>query len=223
MLLLTSLACDLSLGDPADIVAPAVETAEVAARTAGDAAQTAAAQAGDLVETAAAVATREGSEAIATVVAASTPYADLLKEKLASIEPDADGNYRVTLTEDEVNIVLRLRQLLTGDVIGAAIQSQEVKFSDGIIELAGTIVEPLPGRLLVRMRPTVAAGRLQLDIMDASVAGQEAPQVVLEAAEKAISSTVGEALEHLPIGVQLQEVTAANGELGIVGHRTDGE
>jgi hypothetical protein len=223
MLLLTSLACDLSLGDPADIVAPAVETAEVAARTAGDAAQTAAAQAGDLVETAAAVATREGSEAIATVVAASTPYADLMKEKLASIEPDADGNYRVTLTEDEVNIVLRLRQLLTGDVIGAAIQSQEVKFSDGIIELAGTIVEPLPGRLLVRMRPTVAAGRLQLDIMDASVAGQEAPQVVLEAAEKAISSTVGEALEHLPIGVQLQEVTAANGELGIVGHRTDGE
>lgn len=72
-LLLTSLACGISLGEPAEIIPPAVETAEEAARVAGIAAQTAAAQAGDLSGTAAAVATTEGSETIATVIAVATP------------------------------------------------------------------------------------------------------------------------------------------------------
>lgn len=222
-LLLTSLACGISLGEPAEIIPPAVETAEEAARVAGIAAQTAAAQAGDLSGTAAAVATTEGSETIATVIAVATPHVDFLKEKLANIEPDADGNYRATLSEEEVNVVLRLRQLITGDILGAAIQSQEASFNDGSITLSGTILEPLPGQLLVRMRPSVQEGRLQLDIEESSVAGQEAPPQALEAAEQAINGTLGEALENLPAGVQLQEVTVANGELTIAGRKMNGE
>ena len=222
-LLLTSLAGSLSLGDPAEIVPPAVETAEEAARVAGNAAQTAAAQASDLSGTAAAVATTEGSEAIATVIAVATPHVDFLKEKLANIEPDADGNYRATLSEDEVNTVLRLRQLITGDILGAAIKSQEVNFRDGSITLSGTIIEPLPGQVQVRMRPTVQDGLFQLDIEESSVAGQEAPPQALEAAESAIEGTLGEALEHLPADIQLKEVTVANGELTIVGRQISGE
>lgn len=223
LLLLTALACGPSLGDPAEIVAPAVETAEGAVQGAANAAQTAAAQAGDLSGTAAAVATTEGSELIATAKAVVTPHVDTLKEKVANIEPDADGNYRATLGEDEVNIVLRLRQLLTGDVMGAAIQSQEVSFKDGSITLTGTIIEPLPGELLVRMHPSVEAGRLQLDIQESSVGGQQAPDPALEAAEAAINGTLGEALDNLPAGVRLQEITVANGELTIVGSKSEGE
>jgi len=223
MLLLTSLACGLSLGDPAELIPPAVETAEEAARVAGNAAQTSAAQAGDLAGTAAVLATTEGSDMIATVKAVATPHVNILKEKLASIEPDADGNYRVTLTEDEVNTVLRLRQLLSGDILGAGIESQEVRFRDGTITLTGSILEPLPGELLVRMRPTVEAGRLQLNTVEASVAGQEAPQQALDTAEDAIGATLGEALENLPAGVRLEEVTVANGELTIIGSTNDVE
>lgn len=222
-LLLLSLACGISIGDPAEIVPPAVETAEEAARVAGNAAQTAAAQAGDLSGTAAAVATSEGSEALATVRAAATPHVDYLQEKLASIEPDEDGNYRATLTEDEVNVVLRLRQVVTGDILGAAIQSQEVSFEDGTITLSGTILEPLPGELLVKMRPSVEDGQLLLEIEESTIAGQEAPPQVLDAAEEAISGTLGEGLEHLPAGVQLQELTVADGQLNIVGRRVNSE
>jgi hypothetical protein len=222
MLVLASLACGLP-GDPADIIAPALETAEGAAQEAGNVAQTAAAQAGDLGGTAAAVATSEGSGLIATVKAVASPSVDTLKEKVANIEPDADGNYRVTIGEEEVNTVLRLRQLLSGDIIGAGIQSQEVGFRDGAIMLTGNILEPIPGRLTVRMRPSVVDGRFQLDIVDASVAGQTAPQQTLEAAEGAINSTIGEALEFLPAGVELREITAVNGELTIIGRKTEGQ
>jgi hypothetical protein len=223
LLLFTSLACDLSLGDPAEIVPPALETAEEAARVAGNVAQTAAAQAGDLAGTAAVVATTEGGKLIATAIAMATPHADYLKDKLASLEPDADGNYRVTLTENEVNTLLRLRQLLTGDLLGAGIQSQEVKFRDGSITLSGTILEPLPGRLFVRMRPSVEAGQIQLDIQESSLAGQAAPQQALEAAEGAITGGLGEILEFLPADVQLQEVTVANGEIVITGRKITSE
>ncbi|MGD2047972.1 MAG: LmeA family phospholipid-binding protein [Chloroflexota bacterium] len=222
-LLLTSLACGISFGDPAEIVPPAIQTAEEAARVAGEAAQTAAAQAGDLSGTAAAVATSEGSEALATIRAAATPHVDYLKEKLASIEPDEDGYYRATLTEEEVNVVLRLRQVVTGDILGAAIQSQEVSFEEGTITLSGTILEPLPGELLVSMRPSIEDGQLQLDIEESSVAGRKAPPQVLDAAEEAINSTLGDGLEHLPAGVQLQELTVADGQLTIVGRRANTE
>lgn len=217
LLLLISLACALPLGDRTESVPAAVETAEAAARVAGIAAQTAAAQAGDLVGTVAAVATAEGSGAMATVIAAATPHVEFLKEKLGRIEPDADGNYRVALNEGEVNTLLRLRQLLSGDVIGAAIQSQEVTFSDGMITLSGSVLEPLPGQLLVTMRPAVEDGRLQLNIEQASVAGQEAPQQALEAAESGISGALDEVLGHLPAGVTLHDIIVAGGELTLIG------
>lgn len=222
-LLLISLACGLPfLGDEAESVPDAVQTAEAAARGAGAAAQTAAAQAGDVVGTVAAVATTQGSSAMATVVAVATPHVAYLKEKLESIEPDAEGNYRVALSENDVNTLLRIRQLLSGDLIGAAIQSQEVTFSDGRITLSGRILEPLPGQLRVTMRPAVGDGRLQLDIEEASVAGQEAPQRVLDAAESGVSGALDEVLANLPASVTLQEIIVADGELIIVGRKAAG-
>jgi hypothetical protein len=230
ILLLATLACGLPFDNPLEERPPAVETAEEAARLAGNAAQTAAAQAGARVGAAVAVATTEGSQFIGTAKAVAAPHADYLKEKLASIEPDAEGNYRVTLTEEEVNTVLRLRQLLTGDILGAGVQSQEVKFRDGSITLSGSIIEPLPGELLVIMRPSIEDGRLQLETVEASLAGKEAPDEVLEAPEKALAAaeealdgTLGEALEYVPIGVRLLEITAVDGELTITGSNIDGD
>jgi len=223
ILLVTALACDLSIGNSAKVVAPAVATAEAAAKAAGSAAQTAAAQAGDLAGTVAAVATAEGSGAIETAKALATRQVNLLKEKLANIEPDADGNYQVSLTEGEVNTVLRLRQLLSGDVFGAGLQSQEVSFRDGRLTLTGSILEPLPGQLRASMRPSVVAGQLQLVIEEASLAGREAPPQAVEAAEAAISGALSETLAYLPAGVQLQEILVGDGQLTLVGRKSGGE
>jgi hypothetical protein len=197
-------------------------TAEEAARVGAIAAKTAAARAGEMAGTAVVVATTEGSQAIGTAKAVAAPHADYLKEKLASIEPDEEGNYQVILTEDEVNAVLRLRQLLTGDVIGAGIQSQKVAFRDGRVTLSGTIVEPLPGELLVVMRPGIEEGRLSLTPESASLAGKEAPDGALLKAEEALNGTLGEALGYVPGGVEVLDITAVNGELTIAGRRTEG-
>ena len=217
ILLFTSLACDFSVGKPSINAPAAVETAEAAARSAGSAAGTVAAKAGDLAGTASALATTEGSGVVATLMAAGTPGAQYLQEKLAEIEPDADGYYRASVTEEELNVALRVRQLLSGDLLGAAIQSQEVSFEDGFITLSGSIMEPFPGKLQVRMRPSVAAGQLQLNVEDASAAGKEAPQEAIDAAEQAIGSAVAEAMAYIGDGIELQEITAAGGELTLVG------
>jgi len=214
---MVSLACGLPFGKPSINAPAAVETAEAAARTAGSVAGTAAAMAGDLAETAVAMATAEGSGAVATVMAAGTPGTQFLKDKLAEIEPDADGNYRISLTENELNVVLRVRQLFGGDLLGAAVQSQQVTLEDGMITFSGTILEPLPGEIRVRMRPTVADGQLQLNVVDASAAGKDAPQQAIDAAEEAISDAVSEALGYVGDGIQLTEIDVAGGELTIVG------
>jgi len=214
MVLLAMMACALPFNNPIKERPAVVATAEEKARSAGKAAQTAAAQA-------MAMATTEGGPALGTVKALAAPHVDVLKDKVASVEPDAEGNYRVTLTEEEVNTVLRLRQLLSGDILGAGGQSQEVSFREGRITLSGRILEPLPGELVVTVRPTVEEGRLKLETEEASLAGREAPQQALAAAEGALNSTLGEALDHLPAGVRLLGITAANGELTISGIKVD--
>ncbi len=73
----------------------------------------------------------------------------------------------------------------------------------------------------VNLRPTVVEGRLKLNPESASLAGKEAPQQALDAADEALNSTLGEALDHLPAGVRLVGITAANGELVISGIRVD--
>jgi hypothetical protein len=67
------------------------------------------------------------------------------------------------------------------------------------------------------MRPAVEDGRLQLNIEQASVAGQEAPQQALEAAESGISGALDEMLGHLPAGVTLHDIIVAGGELTLIG------
>ncbi len=193
MVLLATLACALPFDNPLEEKPAVVATAEEKARAAGKTAQTAAAQA-------MAAATTEGSQALGTVKALAAPHVDTLKDKVAGVEPDTEGNYQVSLSEEEVNTVLRLRQLLSGDILGAGGQSQEVSFRDGRITLSGTILEPLPGELLVTVRPTVAEGRLKLNPESASLAGKEAPQQALDAADEALNSTLGEALDHLRPG-----------------------
>lgn len=220
-LLLATLACGLPSDSLLENKPAPLETAEEAARVGAIAAKEAAARAGDLAGTAAVVATTEGSQVMSTAKAVAAPHADYLKEKLVSIEPDEEGNYRVTFTEDEVNTVLRLRQLLSGDIIGASIQSQQVTFQNGRITLSGTIMEPLPGELLVVMQPVVTDGDLKLTPVNAALAGKEAPAEALAAAESALNSSLGEALEHLPGGVELLDILAENGELIITGRRID--
>lgn len=54
------------------------------------------------------------------------------------------------------------------------------------------------------------------------MASVDAPQQALDAAKGVINSTLGEALENLPAGVRLQEITGADGELTIIGRKIDG-
>ncbi len=219
-LVMSALACGGDIDLPEVTVPAAVETAQQLAR---QAAQSASDRAGNVAGTAVALATAEGSDALATVKAVATPHVNFLKERLNNIITDENGVYRVTLTDEELNTFNRLRQLVTGDVIGAAVQSQEISFSGGNIELTGSVFEPLPGQLQVLFRPDVEDGQLELDLIDASFTGNELPQEALNSAETTLNNTLKELLTFVPDNIRLQEITITEGALTIIGQRLESE
>ncbi len=198
-----------------DVPAGAVATAQAALQQAGDAAGTAVQQAGDTAGTAAVAATEQGGAALATVRAISTPDLTGLTERLAAARPDADGNLSVTLNESELNQLLQLRYLVMS--AEPELRDAAVRFEAGVIILSGNVPLLLPIGVTLSLRPVVADGQFDLEIVDAAVGRLEAPEIVLGFASNLVSSALNEAIRRLPEGFQLLSITVDEGLLTISG------
>ncbi|GMQ79018.1 MAG: hypothetical protein BMS9Abin02_1568 [Anaerolineae bacterium] len=197
----------------------AAETAESAVQSAGEFAKTAVSDAGDFAQTAAVVATEQGSAAVATLKAIGTPDIDEIKDKIASIQPDNDGRFSLTISDRDLNRVLLLRQLITGPDSLSLIRNVAVEFQDGLIIFRADTSKPLEARAQIAFQPVVEDGSLQFEIVEASVAGREVPLEVLDAAGELLNAGLGEAIEYLPPALQLQSVTVGEGALTLAGGR----
>ena len=197
----------------------AAETAESALQSAGDLAKTAVSGAGDFAETAAVVATEQGSAAVATLKAIETPDIDEIKDKIASMQPDNDGRFSLTISAQDLNRVLLLRQLITGPDSLSLIRDVAVEFQDGLIILRADVAKPLEARAQIAFEPVVEDGSLRFEIVEASVAGRDVPPDVLDAAGELLNASLAEAIEHLPQALQLQSVTVDEGALTLAGGR----
>ena len=198
------------------------ETAESAVQNAGEAAKTAASQAGDFAQTVAVVATEHGSSAVATLKAVGTPDIDAIKDKIASIQPDDDGQFSLTISAMDLNRVLLLRQLITGPDSLSLIRNVAVEFRDGSIILGADISKPLETRAEITFISVVENGRLRFEIVEASAAGREVPQDVLDKAAEILNASLGEAVDQLPPSMQLQSVTVGDGSFTLEGGRNEG-
>ena len=194
-------------------------TAESAVQTAGEVAKTAASQAGDFAQTVAVVATEQGGAAVATLKAVGTPDIDAIKDKIASIQPDDDGQFSISISAQDLNRVLLLRQLITGPDSLSLIRNVGVEFRDGLIILGVDISKPLESRAEIVFEAVVEDGGLRFEIVEASVADRNVPQDVLDAAAGLLNVSLGEAVEHLPPSLQLQSVIVSEGALTLVGGR----
>ena len=231
-LLLLGLACNAGGGSftpPAvTIPAGAVETAQAAAGTAAVMAATGAAQGGAAVETAVAAGAVEtaqaaagtvaaqGGAAVATVAAAGTPDMNALREKLEALQPDENGNVSVTITDDEVNQAIQAGQANGGQ---GSLEDPAVTFTGGTIVLAGDVTQPVTARLTVVFVPYVEDGLLQFDVSLATLGNVNVPTALLQSAEATLNSTLGDALNNLPGGVQLTAITMGEGTMVVTGRR----
>lgn len=218
--IMTLTACSLAEELPAvDLPEGIAETAESAAQKAAESAKTAVSQAGDFAQTAAVVVTEEGSMVLATISAVSTPDINAIRDRFSSVVPDDQGNFSISISDSDLNRVLALRQLITGPEDFSPLSDVAVAFTSNVIFLTADTALPVRARLEVSFKPEVEDGQLRFVVLAASLEGKEAPQSVLNHAETALNSTLGEAAERLPDGLRLQQITVSEGVLTVTGGR----
>jgi len=225
VLMLTSLACSFSAELPWNVGPENVEISSedisVAATRAAEAAATAVAaadQAGQL----AATAVTQGDSAVATVASQTGGDAIViggsLQQKLANIQPDANGDFAVAVTEEDLN------EFVAGQGGGFKTESLsaeniQIQINPERLQLTGDVTEPLALPLVVNLSPAVVGDQLRFDLLSASAGIFPVPDSMLELIEAGANSELNRALEGLPDGVTLQDAALADGVLTIFGHQ----
>ncbi|MDX1614866.1 MAG: LmeA family phospholipid-binding protein [Candidatus Promineifilaceae bacterium] len=188
-----------------------------AADEARETAEAAAERASQLAGTAVALATREGANALATVQSGSAPDLSGVEEGLDQVVPR--GDFTVTVRDDQINRLIRLNQLPEGVRIPSQFQDVSLRFTDGAVVLRARVLQPLNARLVVSLRPTVVDGQARFEVVEASLAGAEVPQALLNLVQSTVSDLVTKGLANLPADVTLRTISVGEGTLTISGSR----
>ena len=209
ILFLATLACGLSsrLPEPPE-QAQALVTAQAAVRESGNA-----------VQTVAALAPEQGATAVAALQAAESPELDQIQAKLSNIQPDQFGNYKVTLTEGEINELLQASNLLNDPGNQVQFLNAVIAFRDGRINLEARLVEPIGADIQLSLVPVIQDGNLGFQLYEASFGPLPAPQFILTRIESALNNALNTALNDVPGTVSLTSVSVGEGSITIVGRQ----
>jgi predicted small lipoprotein YifL len=228
ILLLVSSACGLRDGGlelpEATVPADLGQQAATAATRAASAAATAAVVA-DQASEAAATAAVQGGTAMATVQASDLPLSDVdvnsLQEKFAAVQPDENGNFSVTVTDDELNQAIQLAQAASEQSgTPVRVQNAQVVFIGGTITLTGAISVPISAQLTVVFRPFVADNMLQFEVISATAGDISVPASLLQTAESTLNDTLGAAMGSLPPTLVLQDIEMGEGTMTVTGSQS---
>ncbi len=173
---------------------------------------------GSMVATVGASSSAGGGELIATAQASDIDLS-ALQAAINNLEPDENGNYTLTITEEQLNSAVALRQTAAAENGEApAAQNLRFKFGDGAILLEGEINTPVQAPLSAKLTPVMGLG-LRFDISDVKIGDFTVPNAVAYGAETALNKAVGDALAFLPASIILTDVTITEGALTISGRR----
>jgi hypothetical protein len=214
LLLLTSLACNLTSGLNDGQAQAAVATAAVV----GEQAQQAAATAAVVAATVAA----QGQDVIATVQASDfeVPDVQALREKVAALMPDENGNISFTIGDAELTQIIQTQQAAAAPAGDAPqVQNLTVQFTNGTILLSGNVTEPIQAQLTISFWPVIEDGLLRFQVASATMGSIVVPPVLLQTVEASLNNTLGDALSNLPASVTLQTITVSEGSLTIMAHQ----
>jgi hypothetical protein len=214
LLLLTSLACNLTVKPTNEQTQAAVATAAVVSEQVQQAAATAAVVAPTIAA--------QGEAIIATAQASDFQLPDMqaLRERIATLRPDENGNINFTLTDAQLTQVIQTHQA-NGTAGGEmpAVQNLAVQFTNGAILLRGDVTEPIQAQLTVSFWPILEDGRLRFEVASATIGSIAVPPALLQTVEASLNNTLGEAMSHLPAGITLQAITVSEGSLTISAHQ----
>jgi hypothetical protein len=206
LLLMVGLACGPSGGLP---TIPADAAATVAA-------------VGEQAATAAAIAAEQGSVALATLQASEMPdlsdlpELDMLRERLAAIQPDAAGVYNVTVMEAEINQALLAKQRADQEAgVTSNFQNAAVRLTNGQFVFSGDVQQPVAAQLVVSLRPSVVNGVLNLQVTQASLGNVQVPEFLLQTVQGQLNSSLGAILNGLPENLRLETVVVHEGSMTI--------
>jgi hypothetical protein len=213
LLLLTSLACNLTSGLTNEQAQSAVATAAVV----GEQAQQAAATAAVVAATVAA----QGQDVVATVQASDFELPDVqaLREKVAALTPDENGNISFTIGDAELTRIIQTQQAAAPAGDAPQVQNLTVQFTNGTILLSGNVTEPIQAQLTISFWPVVEDGLLRFQVASATMGSITVPPVLLQTVEASLNNTLGQALSNLPASVTLQAITVSEGSLTIMAHQ----
>jgi hypothetical protein len=217
LLLLLSLSCNLSPNLPfagSQEEGISQEDVSIAATRAAEAAA-AAEEAGQMAATAIAPVEENPDTALPTVEAPVTGSS--LERKLANIQPDANGNFSVSITEGDLNEFVAGQE---GGFQTEALDAQNIGFeiTTEYLELTADVNEPVELPLIVRLRPAVVNDQLRFELISASAGLLPVPEGMLEVIETVANNELSRALIGLPTGIALTDATLANGEFTVFGH-----
>ena len=233
LLLITTLACNFGLDLPfagSDGEGLSAEEISSAGTRAAEAAATAAAVASDAGQIAA-TAVMQGDQLAATAVSSSSENssesqageaaptaATSLEQKLSNIQPDANGNFAITITDADLNDYIAHQG---GAFQTNSLNAQDIRFAitPEYLELRGDVTEPVALPLVVQLRPTVINDLLLFELLTASAGILPVPESMLDLIETVVNSELSRALIGLPTGVRLQNATLGEGEFTIFGQQ----
>ncbi len=219
LLLFSTLACSFSLELPWNVGAPDVaisqEQVSAAATRTAVAAATAAALAGEAGRIAATAVT-QGDSLVATAVAGDTAApASSLQEKLAAVRPDANGNYAIPITDQDLALLLAAQggSFAAGDT---RIDNLRINTLPDAVVLNGDLTSPVAVSITARFRPVVTDGRLRFAAIDATAGSLPVPGSMLSLLETGVNVGLGQAISALPAGLRVQDVVMGNGVFTIL-------
>lgn len=141
-----------------------------------------------------------------------------LAETLRDVEPNAAGDFTVTLTDDQFNRAISEEEaaaLQQGSDL--PIRNAEVTFVEDYVLLVGDVTDPLPAAFAAILRPTIVDGRLRLQAESAELGGFPMPASMLDVVDSNVNQAVVAALGDLESEVAFESVAIDEGELVVQG------
>ncbi len=223
----TMLACRFSLELPWNVAAPDVEISPEDISIAATRAAVAAATASSLADQAgqlAATAVLQGDNIVSTAVAGESlpgigeavAVAGSLQQKLASIVPDANGNFTLTITDADLAeyIASQGSAFTYGDT---SIENVKINIIPQHVVVTGRLTNPVDLPLTAQLSPVVVDGQLHFTVIDASAGVFPVPSSLLAVLETGINAGLSQAFNHLPAGVTLLDVALGGGSMTFLG------
>ncbi|MGB1251925.1 MAG: LmeA family phospholipid-binding protein [Candidatus Promineifilaceae bacterium] len=139
-----------------------------------------------------------------------------IQSRMQQMQVDQNGNLAITFTEADLTAAIQRNEIQNED---ARYQNLVVSIRDGLIVVTGDLTRPVNATFAVVFQPYAAEGKLQLNIVEATIGQFQVPAGLVESIEARLNRTLANSLGYLPFNIVITDARANNGVLVLTGSR----